>query len=99
MEEQYIHNLKIEEFARLCGRSLSSFKREFKNTYSMTPGKWLTKKRLDLARNLLLKTNNTIQEICYDSGFESDSHFIRIFKNNFGFTPKQWRASKLKATD
>ena len=65
MEEQYIYNLKVDEFARLCGKSISSFKREFK-----------------------------IQQICYDCGFESDSHFIRSFKNQFGMTPNQWRSSK-----
>ena len=95
MEEQYIYNLKIDEFARLCGRSISSFKREFKKLYKTTPGKWLLTKRLNLASNLILNTDFTIQQICYDCGFESDSHFIRSFKNKFGFTPKQWRISKV----
>lgn len=94
MEEQYIYNLKVDEFARLCGKSISSFKREFKKIYLTTPGKWLLTKRLHLARNLILNTDFTIQQICYDCGFESDSHFIRSFKNQFGMTPNQWRSSK-----
>ena len=94
MEEQYIYNLKVDEFARLCGKSISSFKREFKKVYTTTPGKWLLTKRLYLARNLILNTDFTVQQICYDCGFESDSHFIRTFKNQFGKTPKQWRNSK-----
>ena len=94
MEEQYIYNLKIEEFARLCGRSISSFKREFKKIYNTTPGKWLLTKRLHLARHLILNTDFTIQQICYDCGFESDSHFVRAFKNHFGMTPNRWRNSK-----
>jgi len=98
MEEQYIYNLKVEEFARLCGRSVSTFKRDFKKLYHTTPGKWLMKKRLHLASNLMLNTDFTIQQICYDCGFESDSHFVRSFKNQFGTTPKQWRNSKASAT-
>jgi len=94
MEEQYIYNLKVAEFAKLCGKSISSFKREFKKVYKTSPGKWLLTKRLHLARNLILNTDLTIQQICYDCGFESDSHFIRSFKNQFCMTPNQWRSSK-----
>ncbi|WP_027138373.1 helix-turn-helix domain-containing protein [Gaetbulibacter saemankumensis] len=94
MEEQFIYNLKIDEFARLCGKSSSSFKREFKKIYNTTPGKWLLTKRLNLASSLMLSTDFTVQQICYDCGFESDSHFVRSFKNKFGLTPKQWRNSK-----
>jgi AraC-like DNA-binding protein len=98
MEEQYIYNLKVDEYARLCGRSLSSFKREFSKAYDTTPGKWLLAKRLDLAGKLMLNTDFTIQQICYDCGFESDSHFIRSFKSRYGKTPNQWRSAKLAAT-
>ena len=96
MEEQFIYNLKVNEFARLCGRSVSSFKRDFKKLYDTTPGKWLLTKRLNLASSLMLKTNDTIQQICYDCGFENDSHFIRSFKNQFGLTPKHWKNNRLK---
>ena len=94
MEEQFIYNLKIEEFARLCGRSVSTFKREFKKLYQTSPGKWLLKKRLNFASNLMLNTDLSVQEVCYESGFESDSHFVRSFKSHFGHTPKQWRLAK-----
>jgi len=94
MEEQYIYNLKVDEFARLCGRSVSTFKREFKKLYQTTPGKWLLRKRLELAKNLMLTTDFTVQQICYDCGFESDSHFVRSFKEQFGIPPKQWRDTK-----
>lgn len=94
MEEQYFYNLKIEDYARLCGKSTSSFKREFKKTYNTTPGKWLLKRRLNLARERILTTDATIQEVCYDCGFESDSHFIRSFKSAFGAPPNKWRLSR-----
>lgn len=97
MEEQYIYNLKVEDYARLCGKSESTFKREFKKIYDTTPAKWLMKRRLHLARELMLTTDFTIQEICYDCGFESDSHFVRSFKSTYGDTPNHWRNSMIEA--
>ncbi|WP_242117080.1 helix-turn-helix domain-containing protein [Aestuariivivens sediminicola] len=97
MEEQFFYNLKVEEFARLCGKSLSSFKRYFKKTYNTTPAKWLLTKRLELARKLMVTTDFTIQQICYDCGFESDSHFNRCFKMEYDMTPNQWRQSKTQS--
>jgi len=97
MEEQYIYNLKVDQYARLCGRSISSFKRDFKKIYNTTPGKWILTRRLQLASKVILNTNFTIQQICYDCGFESDSHFIRSFKALYGTTPNQWRISKAHA--
>ncbi|WP_242155905.1 helix-turn-helix domain-containing protein [Aestuariivivens sediminis] len=97
MEEQYFYNLKVEEFARLCGKSLSSFKRYFKKAYHTTPAKWLLAKRLELARELMVTTDFTIQQICYDCGFESDSHFNRSFKQEYGLTPNSWRQRKTQS--
>ncbi|WP_370479074.1 helix-turn-helix domain-containing protein [Tamlana flava] len=95
MEEQYFYNLKVEEFARLCGKSLSTFKRYFKQAYGTSPAKWLLTKRLKLAKQLMISTDFTIQQICYDCGFESDSHFNKSFKSEYGITPNNWRQNKI----
>lgn len=94
MEEHFFYNLSLDEFARLCGKSLSSFKRDFKKLYKTSPRRWLTSKRLEYAKQLLLRSNDNIQEICYDIGFENDSHFNRIFKETYGLTPLQFRKNK-----
>ena len=91
MEDNFLYNLSLDEFARLCGRSLSSFKRDFKQVYGLPPGKWLRRKRLDRARSLLLNTGLTAQEICFDVGFENSSHFNKKFKQEFGVTPLEYR--------
>jgi AraC-like DNA-binding protein len=94
MEEHFFYNLSIDEFASLCGKSLSSFKRDFQKLYKTSPRRWLTSKRLEYAKQLLLRSNDNIQEICYDIGFENDSHFNRIFKETYGLTPLQFRKNK-----
>jgi len=91
MESNFMYNMKLGEFARLCGRSLTGFKREFQELYKMPPGRWLTQKRLYYARHLLLTTDKNVNEIAYASGFENPSHFIRTFRQAYDLTPLQYR--------
>ena len=58
MNKNYMHNIPLEQFAQLTGRSISTFKRDFQNIYDTTPNKWLLKKRLELAHYLVSKKNH-----------------------------------------
>ena len=91
MESHFIYNLKLEEFAHLSGRSLSSFKKDFINTFNSPPGKWLQKRRLEHAKYLLELTDKNINELAFETGFENTSHFIRIFRQTYGVTPLQFK--------
>jgi AraC family transcriptional regulator, exoenzyme S synthesis regulatory protein ExsA len=91
MEENYIYPISLKEYARLCGRSLSAFKRDFKETYQTTPGQWLREKRLQHSKHLLLHTDKPVTEILFESGFKNTSHFSRIFKERFDTSPLQFR--------
>jgi AraC family transcriptional regulator, exoenzyme S synthesis regulatory protein ExsA len=91
MLRNFQHDLPLEDFAKLCGRSLSAFKRDFKNIYQQSPGKWLNEKRLEYARALLLSSDMNVNEICQESGFKNSSHFNKAFKDKYQFPPKQFR--------
>ncbi|MEZ6055043.1 MAG: AraC family transcriptional regulator [Planctomycetaceae bacterium] len=91
MEANYTYALKLEEFARMCGLSLSSFKRSFQETFNMAPGKWISGKRLERAARLLELTDKHVNEVAYDIGYEEPSSFIRAFKQRFGTTPQGYR--------
>jgi AraC-like DNA-binding protein len=91
MELNYHYNLTLNEFAELCHRSLSSFKRDFKSHYNSTPGKWLLSKRLDLAANLLKTSDSNVSQIAFECGFEDLSHFSRTFKDKFGTNPSEFK--------
>jgi AraC-like DNA-binding protein len=93
MEENFRFNLSLEEYARLCHRSLSSFKRDFRKEFDETPGKWLLAKRLDHAAALLRNSSQNVTEIVFDSGFEDVSHFSRVFKERFQMSPSTFRES------
>ncbi len=87
MEDNFNYPMSQNEFARLCGRSLSAFKRDFNEVFDMSPGRWLLQKRLELARYMLANTGKSVMEIALDSGFNHHSHFSRVFKEKFGMSP------------
>ena len=91
IEANSYFNLTLEDYAKLCNRSLSSFKRDFQKIYGTTPANWLLKKRLDYALHLLTGSNKTISDVSMESGFENSSHFSRVFKNHYGLSPLQYR--------
>lgn len=91
MEENYSYDLKIEDFANLANRSLSTFKRDFKKHYQTSPGKWLTNRRLQRAKAFLETSDKTIGQIVYECGFENVSHFSRVFKKKFNISPSTFQ--------
>jgi len=94
MDLNFFSNLSLEEFSRLCARSLTVFKKEFYVIYKTTPGRWLQEKRLEYSRYLLDTTDLSLDEISLESGFENHSHFNRVFKNKFGISPGKARSTK-----
>jgi AraC-like DNA-binding protein len=91
MEANFRFNLSLEEYAKLCHRSLSSFKREFQAHFQESPGKWLLQRRLDYSAKLLQSTPMNVSEAAFESGFEDVSHFSRVFKERFGVPPMAYR--------
>jgi len=87
MEEHFMYNLPLERFAFLTGRSLTTFKSDFKKIFNNTPGKWLTKKRLDLAHYKLTVERQRSRDVYLSAGFENLSHFSYAFKKAYGYPP------------
>ncbi|HVV70687.1 MAG TPA: AraC family transcriptional regulator [Verrucomicrobiae bacterium] len=91
MEANFRFHLSLDEYARLCHRSLSSFKRDFQAQYGEPPGKWLWRRRLEHSASLLRISAMNVTEIAFESGFEDVSHFSRAFKAHFGAPPVSYR--------
>lgn len=87
MEQNYMFNLPLEKFGYLTGRSLTTFKKDFKNAFKNTPGKWLIQKRLELAHYQIFEKRRTPSDVYLDAGFENLSHFSFAFKKYFGYNP------------
>ena len=91
METSFMYSMGLDEYARLCGRSLSVFKTEFFETFKTTPGRWLINARVQYARILLETTNESINEVAFKSGFKNTTHFVKVFKIAYGVPPLQYR--------
>jgi len=87
MEQHFDKPLTMEDYAYLCGRSLSTFRRAFKQRYGLGPHQWLVQKRMEKAHELLQGGQQTVASVAHDVGYESVSHFIAAFKKRFGDTP------------
>lgn len=85
----------LTDYARLCGFSLSSFKREFAKLYQTSPKDWINKERLQHAHFLLQSSDKNVNEIAYDCGFDNASYFIKLYKAKYGHTPKNAHRSKI----
>jgi AraC-like DNA-binding protein len=84
-------NLSTDELAHLCHMSVSSFKRKFKETFDETPKKYITRKKLDKAAELLHSEAIRVSDVAYDVGFESIATFNRNFTRQYGLSPSEYR--------
>ncbi|WP_425562285.1 helix-turn-helix domain-containing protein [Mucilaginibacter dorajii] len=84
MNQNYMFNVSVEAFAKLTGRSVSSFKRDFAKTFQTTPKNWLREKRLDEAMYRIRQKQERPADFYLDLGFENLSHFYYAFKQKFG---------------
>lgn len=87
MNHNYMYELSVEELAHYTGRSLATFKRDFKKISDLTPEKWLIRKRLEVAYNMMQKGGIKIADIYTQVGFKNRSHFSSTFKKQYGIPP------------
>lgn len=87
MTANYRYNVNIERFAFLTGRSVATFKRDFKKIFATTPNRWLQQKRLSEAYYLLQTKKLKTSEVYMEVGFKDISHFSFAFKKAYGIAP------------
>ena len=88
-EIHYDKPLSIEDYAYLTGRSESTFRREFKARFGISPRQWIIRKRLKKAHELLESTDWEVAQVAETVGYDNVSHFISAFKKEYQRTPRQ----------
>ena len=86
-------NLNVDELARLCHLSTSSFKRKFKEAFDASPKKYISQKKVEKAAALLKSDHSRVSDIAYDVGFDSLATFSRNFTATYGLSPSEYRLS------
>jgi len=87
LEDNYMYDLSIEDIASFTGRSLASFKRDFKRISNLSPQRWLIDKRLKVAHDKIRNEKRKISDVYLEVGFKNLSHFSTAFKKQYGFSP------------
>ena len=89
MEKNYMYNLSLEEIATFTGRSLATFKRDFAKINRLSPQKWLIKRRLEAAYDMLKIEGRKVSEVYEEVGFKNLAHFYYAFKQQYGYSPRK----------
>ena len=87
MNENYMYEFTMEEMAHYTGRSLATFKRDFKKISDLTPEKWLIRKRLEVAYAKMQEGGKKVVDVYAEVGFKNPSHFSTAFKKQYGISP------------
>jgi AraC family transcriptional regulator len=88
------NDISISQLASECGLSARYFARAFRKSAGVPPHQWLTKKRVDKAKELLQRVDWELTDIASICGFVDQSHFTRVFSRFEGNSPGRWRRER-----
>jgi AraC-like DNA-binding protein len=91
MDRHYDRPLDLDELSRVAGVSKFHLVRSFEATYGETPIRYLTRRRIERAQDLLRAANLTVTEVCMLVGFSSLGSFSSRFAQLVGETPTAYR--------
>jgi|SRR5579863_4127993 len=91
IESRLAADLTLQELAAEMGYSRSHFLRMFRATTGMTPHRYVLKRRVERARQLLEQVDLSVAEVAFRCGFSSQAHLTVAFRNEFGITPAEYR--------
>jgi AraC family transcriptional regulator len=83
--------IHLSDMARECGLSVSHFTRAFRQSFNMSPYRWLLERRIDRAKALLIAGDLPTADIAMQSGFSDQAAFTRAFSRIVGDSPGRWR--------
>jgi AraC-like DNA-binding protein len=91
IDRHFARPLDLEQLAAVAGVSRFHFARSFATTYGETPIRYLTRRRIERAQDLLRAANLTVTEVCMAVGFASLGSFSSRFTQLVGESPTAYR--------
>src|SRR5436309_1793345 len=92
MDRSFARPLDVAAVARVAHISEAHFSRQFRATFGETPHRYLQRRRVERAMELLRESDRPVTEICFDVGFNSLGTFSRTFREIVGEPPSSYRA-------
>jgi AraC family transcriptional regulator len=97
VEDHLAEPLTIGALADVAGLSTFHFSREFKTATGMSPWQYVATRRIERAKQLLLRTRQSVEEIAWSIGLENVSHFRSQFRRHVGVRPAELRNAVLSS--
>lgn len=91
LRERAATAFSMRDISGAAGLSPAQFTRRFRAAYAATPQEFLTAHRLQIARELLLDTDLSVEQIARSCGYASGFYLSNLFRRNFGIAPGQFR--------
>jgi AraC-like DNA-binding protein len=90
-DREYAQPVDLDRLAATAGLSKYHFLRLFRATYGLTPGEYVSQRRIERAQDLLRATNLTVTEVCHAVGFSSLGSFSSRFRVLVGESPSDFQ--------
>jgi AraC-like DNA-binding protein len=90
IDDHFIEKIKTSMIAKELGMSRQTMYRLFQKE-NFSPVKYITQKRVELARQLIAETDESLQNIAYETGYSDYSSFFITFKKESGVSPNEYR--------
>lgn len=87
LDRNFASEVGLDDAAKIAHLSKYHFLRLFTAAYGVTPGAYLTNRRVERAQDLLRTTNLTVTEVCMAVGYSSLGSFATRFREITGETP------------
>lgn len=91
IEEQLATNFGLVDLSGIVAYSADHFSRLFKGSFGVSPHKYVSARRVERAKSMLLDDGLSISEIATACGFSSQAHLGDVFKRHAGLTPGAYR--------
>jgi transcriptional regulator GlxA family with amidase domain len=92
-------NIDLLMLAGVAGLLVHHFARQFKQSAGVTPHVYLTRKRVERAKEMLVQTDLSLAEIAFSVGFFDQGHLARHFRQMLGTTPRTHTLERAEAQD
>lgn len=93
VDENYMHKIRLSDFAAREGCSMSYLSHFVKDCLSQTFQEYVNTVRFNCACKLIASENRKMLDVCLESGFSDYRYFTRTFRQQCGMTPEQYRHS------
>ncbi len=90
IEDNYRNDIMINEIAKLCNLSESTFRRKFYKRFGMSPYDYINNLKIQKAKELLESGMYSVKEVADFLNFYDTSHFNKFFKKHCGITPSNY---------